>query len=81
MRSLSTPISLSLIWKLGSPAITRNTSIVTLGYSVPLDSSISGARLVTPSISGNVLTIPEPTALFSMSGTLAMIPGTLGIRY
>ena len=79
MRSLSTPIGDSLIWNEGSPASTRSTSIVTFGYNVPPLSTTRGMRLVTPSTSAQLLVIPLPTAENSTSGTLAIIPGTLGM--
>ena len=60
--------------------MTRSTSIVTPGYNVPLLSITSGNLRVTPSCSGNVSTIPLPTAEYSISGILLMVPGTLGIR-
>ena len=46
---------------------------------MPPLSTTSGMRLVTPSTSAQLLVIPLPTAENSTSGTLAIIPGTLGM--
>ena len=80
MRNLSTPNELNLIWKLGSPAITRSISKLNAGYNLPLLLTTKGIRLLTPSISGSVLTIPTPVADCSNSGILAIIPGYVIIR-
>ena len=54
--------SLTLTWKDLSPEATRNDSRLILGYNSPLEETTIGTLLVTPSISGSVLTTPIPAA-------------------
>ena len=65
IRIFSTPFSFNLTWNVVSAPATRNVSIARLGYNLPPLEITNGVRRTTPSISGNVFTIPTPTAAFS----------------
>ena len=80
IRIFSTPSSLSLTWKVESPAATRSISMARPAYSLPSTVTIKGTRRLTPSTSGSVFTIPTPAAAFSNDGMLAINPGYCTIR-
>ena len=65
----SIPDSVTLTWKLGSSDATLRVSRLMLGYNKPADCITIGTLLVTPSISGKVLTTPIPAAL-SLNGLM-----------
>ena len=75
IRIFSTPLLFNFTCTVVSLAATRNDSIARLGYNFPSTVVIKGMRLLTPSTSGNVLTVPTPAAEFSSTGMLAINPG------
>ena len=76
-RIFSTPLAFNLTWNVELLVATLRVSIARLGYSLPSTVTIRGSRRFTPSISGSVLVVPTPTAEFSSTDILAIMPGYL----